>query len=160
MNTSTQSNTGQYRTSQVALYQQPSVSNAIRSNDIQAVTAEVDKQSWSVKQAPNYSKSLSALKTRADSIKKWRYLLSDSLTFSNQTHAIRIQKPQQAMVMDYCKKLLSAAQLKELFIENHEFTQAQKAELISLAKSNNVSIILLNVEQGYHRNVLSGPWLQ
>ena len=160
MNTSTHSNTAQYRTSQVALYQQPSVSNAVRSDSIQAVTAKVDKQSWSLTQAPNYSKSLSAFKTRANSIKKWRYLLSDSLTFSDQTHAIRIQKPHQSMVMDYCKKLLCAAQLKELFIENHEFTQAQKAELVSLAKSNNVSIILLNVEQGYHRNVLSGPWLQ
>ena len=173
MNTSTAStkttrattnNVAGYRTSQVALYQLPSHNTSTTSTaslrSTKTLTADLTSHTWSLQQTPNYSKSLNALKTRVESIKKWRYLLSDSLTFSDQTHAIRIQKPPQSMVMDYCKKLLCAAQLKELFIENHEFTVAQKEELVELAKNNNVSVILLNVEQGYHRNVISGPWLQ
>ena len=161
MYTAIPADTVKYTTRQVTLYQQPKVkSRILNSNTMEAVTSKVEKQSWLIRQKPSYSKGLTAFKEHVNSINKWRYLLSDSLTFSDQTHAIRIQKPQASMVMEYCKKLLCAAQLKELFIENHEFTQTQKAELISLAKSNNVSIILLNVERGYQRNVLSGPWLQ
>lgn len=92
--------------------------------------------------------------------RKWHYLLSDTLRFSDtQTHGIRIQKPAKDMVFDYCVKIVSQQQVDTLYIEQHSFTASELFNLTMLCKNKRVNLVhLTKAPQTKTNNVVYGPW--
>ena len=93
--------------------------------------------------------------------RKWQYLLSDSLTFSDKhSYGIRIQKPAKALVFDMCVKIVAHQQVETLYVEEHEFTPAELFNLTMLCKNKQVNLV--NLRKSAHstlaNNVIIGPW--
>ena len=93
-------------------------------------------------------------------VRKWHYLLSDTLRFSDtQTNGIRIQKPITELVFDYCVKIVSHQQVDTLYIEQHRFTASELFNLTMLCKNKQVNLVhLTKAPYEQSNNIIYGPW--
>ncbi|WP_255439060.1 deoxyguanosinetriphosphate triphosphohydrolase [Aestuariibacter sp. GS-14] len=100
---------------------------------------------------------------RAASHKGWSYLLSSSLAFNKSIdHAIRIQKPNEEMVPQWIRKLITSGQCSTIYVEDLSLPQHEQVLIKQLCDQYSVSLIGLSVNDkqagAKASNVLQGPW--
>lgn len=91
--------------------------------------------------------------------KAWRYLISESLAFNRDVeNAIRIQKPQEAIVPQWISKLIVSGQCSAIYVEDLRLSQRDEREIKALCSVYRVEVVGVSANCEHPTNVVSGPW--
>ncbi|WP_100641126.1 hypothetical protein [Alteromonas facilis] len=93
----------------------------------------------------------------------WHYLIADNVVFDKSFghqygHGIRIQKPDDANVPTWIKRLITSGKCEAIYVENLNLNDDDKLVIQALCSQYSVSLIGLTVNDGHANNVIQGPW--
>lgn len=107
---------------------------------------------------------------------KWTYLVADKVTCSShQQYMLRVQKPSDALLVEWLYKIIQGGQCDKLIVEDLSVPVQQLVQLQALCRNVGVTLVNLNTselsqiagsdkanaraENGTFANVVKGPWL-
>lgn len=95
----------------------------------------------------------------ASSCRKWTYLLSDKIRFSNDvSFAIQLKKPQADKLIPWLEKIILSEQCSQLFVEKLELSEVELKRIKNLCNHCGVTLINLFTRFPADSNVIKGPW--
>ena len=90
---------------------------------------------------------------------KWTYLLADKITFSDTVkHGIRLQKPNDSLLVHWLERIITAGQCSQLFVEELELSEIDQRRITNLCLKHEVVLINLFTDRASTKNVIKGPW--